>query len=193
MRRAIGIGVVAALLVVLAGVGIAVAAYHAGESHAVVETVARAGDAAPGEVHVYGRGWGPGFGFFPFGFFLFPLLLIGTFLLVRLAFWRGRWGGPGLWGRGPGGPWAQQQGQWGYGPWGYGPWGPGQPPAQQGGPEQGAKATGTAQASALDEGTPGGAEPAWHPEDQAGGPDQAWHPEGQAGRTSKREDDPEAS
>ena len=188
MRRAIGIGVVAALLVALLGVGIGVAAYHAGESHAVVETVARTGE-VPGAVHVYGRGWGPGFGFFPFGFFLFPLLFIGTLLLIRVAFWRGRWGrwgGPGPWG--PGGQWSQR-GPWGSGPWGqgqagwpgygpgYGPaYGPGQPPAQQ------AETPGrAAQATGLEDDQPAGQEPAWHPEDQAGG------------RTARREDGPEGS
>ena len=45
-----------------------------------------------------------GHGFFPFGFFLFPLFIIGTFLLIGKAF------------RGPRGPCGHDHGQ-GYGPW----------------------------------------------------------------------------
>jgi hypothetical protein len=42
-------------------------------------------------------------GFFPFGF-IFPLLWIGLIVLViSFIFRRGRWGGPGRWGGGPGG------------------------------------------------------------------------------------------
>jgi hypothetical protein len=94
------------LLIVGAGIGIAVGAYHAGFTHAAVEHGARIVYAGP---H-YG-GWG----FFPFGLFLFPLFLIFIFVLLRAAFGGPRrmgWGGPG---------WGQ------YGPAGQGPWGPGGP------------------------------------------------------------------
>ena len=40
-----------------------------------------------------------GWGFFPFGFLLFPLFLFGFIFLMRGLFWGRRWGGPG----GPGG------------------------------------------------------------------------------------------
>jgi hypothetical protein len=46
---------------------------------------------------------GPGHGWFPFGFLLFPLLFFGLFFLFRAAFWGRRWGGPG----GPHGPWGR--------------------------------------------------------------------------------------
>ena len=45
-----------------------------------------------------------GHGFFPFGFFLFPLFIIGTFLPIGKAF------------RGPRGHWGHDHGP-GYGPW----------------------------------------------------------------------------
>jgi hypothetical protein len=75
MRR--GWAIVAAILVVLLTVGIAVGAYNAG----LDEGVRRA-----------------------FGFFLFPLLIIGTFFLIGKAF------------RGPRGHWGHDHGP-GYGPW----------------------------------------------------------------------------
>ena len=115
MRRAIAIGAVA-LLVVLVGTAIGVGAYNAGVSEGVSQGLARSGESVE-VVGVVGRGYGPGFGFFPFGFFLFPLLVIGGLLLLRVAFWRGRWGsgyGPRGWGG---------RGQWGpLGPWGLGGW-----------------------------------------------------------------------
>ena len=92
MRRGFVIGLV--LLLALAGVAIGVTAYHAGLNHGLDQAANGAG-----VVHVVG----PGYDGFPFGLFLFPLVFIGLFLLVRGAFWGRRWGGPGAPG-GPGGP-----------------------------------------------------------------------------------------
>jgi hypothetical protein len=88
MRRGFAIGLV--LLLALAGAAIGVTAYHAGVNNGL--------DQAAGArvVHVVG----PGYDGFPFGLFLFPLVFIGFFLLLRGAFWGRRWGGP-RWG-GPG-------------------------------------------------------------------------------------------
>jgi hypothetical protein len=113
MRR--GTVILAAALIALAGVGIAVGAYNAGEAHGVaqqiqtLETTATDGSdvvrvVGPGYGFGYG-GWGHG-GFFPFGFLLFPLFVIGVILLVRALVWRGGGWGPGRgWGPhdGPGG------------------------------------------------------------------------------------------
>ena len=66
---------------------IAVGAYDAGLSQAVVQTAP-----APGTVPVayYPHPYGWGFGFFPFGF-LFPLIGIFIFFgLLRALFWGGR-------------------------------------------------------------------------------------------------------
>jgi hypothetical protein len=116
MRRSMVIGAV--ILAVLAVVGIGVAAFNAGVDEGISRELAQSGDTD--QVvrvvggHGYGWGYGRGFGF-PFGLILFPLFVIGIVLLVRGAFWRGRWGGP-RWG-GPGG----------WGPGGWGPGGPGGP------------------------------------------------------------------
>jgi hypothetical protein len=119
MRRTMVVGL--AILAVLAVVGIGVAAYSAGVDEGISRELAQRGDAD--QVvrvvgHGYGWGYGRGFGF-PFGLILLPLLVIGIVLLVRGAFWRGRWGGPrwGPGGYGPGGPGNAG----GYGP--PGPWG----------------------------------------------------------------------
>jgi hypothetical protein len=117
MRRMMVVG--AAILAVLAVVGIGFAAYNAGFDEGISRELARSGDPdVVGVVgHPYGWGYGRGFGF-PFGLILFPLFVIGLVLLLRGAFARGRWGGPPRWwgpgGWGPGGP-------GGYGP--PGPWG----------------------------------------------------------------------
>jgi hypothetical protein len=115
MRRTMVVG--AAILAILAVVGIGVAAYSAGVDEGISRELAQSGD-GDRVVRVVGHGWGYGYGRgfgFPFGLILFPLFVIGLVLLVRGAFWRGRWGGP-RWG-GPGG--------WGPGgPGGYGPPGP---------------------------------------------------------------------
>jgi hypothetical protein len=118
MRRTMVVG--AAILAVLAVIGIGVAAFNAGIDEGMSRELARTGD--PDRVvrvvgHGYGWGYGRGFGF-PFGLILFPLFVIGLVLLIRGAFWRGRWGGPPRW-WGPGG-WSPG-GPGGYGP--PGPWG----------------------------------------------------------------------
>jgi hypothetical protein len=129
MRRAMVIGTV--LLAILAAVGIGVAVYNAGVDQGVAEGLRQSGQA----VRVIGPrfGHGYGYGFFPFGFILFPLLVIGIILLVRGAFWRGRWGGPGPYG--PGGYGWGAPGPWGqYGPPRFEEWHrrqhdePGEPP-----------------------------------------------------------------
>jgi hypothetical protein len=124
MRRAMVIGAV--LLAILALTGIGFAVYNAGLDQGVAEGLRQSGQDAqaarvgPRYGHGYGYGYGRGF-FFPFGLILFPLLVIGIIiLLVRGAFWRGRWGGPGGYGPGPYGP-----GGYGWGP--PGPWGQGGP------------------------------------------------------------------
>jgi hypothetical protein len=118
MRRTMVIGL--AILAILAVVGIGVGAFNAGVDEGISRELAQSGDAD--QVvrvvgHGYGYGYGRGFGF-PFGLILFPLFVIGIVLLVRGAFWRGRWGGP-RWGgpgyRGPGGPGGPG---YGYGAWG---------------------------------------------------------------------------
>ena len=113
MRRSMVIG--AAILAVLAVIGIGVAAFNAGVDQGVSQQLARTGDAQQ-VVRVVGPGWGYGRGFgFPFGLILFPLFIVGIVLLIRGAFWRGRWGGGPRWwgpGYGPGGPGGYGQ------PWG---------------------------------------------------------------------------
>ena len=107
MRR--GIGVVALLVVLLGGVGIAVGAYNAGERHGVAQgieqvQVAQDNGQEVQVVHVVGD---EHHGFFP-GFFLFPLFLFGGIFLSRGIFiGAGRWGGGGPGGYGPG-PWNEE-------------------------------------------------------------------------------------
>jgi hypothetical protein len=110
MRRSMVIG--AAILAVLAVVAVGVAAFNAGVDQGVSQELARGGNTEV--VRVVGHGWGYGRGFgFPFGLILFPLFLVGIVLLIRGAFWQGRWGGgPRWWGPG------------GYGPGGYTGYGP---------------------------------------------------------------------
>src|SRR5213595_2825169 len=82
MRRTMWIG--ALLLAILVGVVVGVTSYHAGVTHGLEQ----AGHASQ-VVRVVGPGYG--YGYFPFGFLLFPLFLFGIFFLVRGAFWRRRW------------------------------------------------------------------------------------------------------
>ena len=114
MRRTMVVG--AAILAILAVVGIGVAAFNAGVDEGISRELARGGDTEVVRVVGHGYGWGYGRGFgFPFGLILFPLFVVGVILLVRGAFGRGRWGGPRWWGPGgygPGGP-----GGYGPGPW----------------------------------------------------------------------------
>lgn len=104
MRR--GFAIVAVVLLLLAGVGIGVAAYNAGVDHGIDQQLIESGQGVE-VVRVVGDRVGPGYGFFPFGFLFFPLFLFGIFALVRAATWRARWGGPGH--RGPGG-WQEHAG-----------------------------------------------------------------------------------
>ena len=90
MRRAMVIGAVLLAIAVVVGVGIG--AYNAG-LHEGLEDSGRAVEV------VRVDGWG-----FPFGLILFPLFIVGIILLVRGAFGRRHWGGPGHWGPGSGGP-----------------------------------------------------------------------------------------
>jgi hypothetical protein len=122
MRRTMVVGAV--ILAIVAMVGIGFAAFNAGVDEGISRDLAQSGsDAQVVRVVGHGYGWGYGRGFgFPFGLILFPLFFIGIVLLVRGAFFRGRWGGPRWWGPGgwgPGGP----GGPGGYGP--PGPWGGG--------------------------------------------------------------------
>ena len=97
MRRMMWIG--ALLLAILVGVVVGATSYHAGVTHGLEQ----AGHASQ-VVHVVGPGYG--YGYFPFGFLLFPLFLFGIFFLVRGAFWRRRWDGDHEhphWGPGGGG------------------------------------------------------------------------------------------
>ena len=97
MRRTMWIG--ALLLAILVGVVVGVTSYHAGVTHGLEQ----AGHASQ-VVRVVGPGYG--YGYFPFGFLLFPLFLFGIFFLVRGAFWRRRWYGDHEhphWGPGGGG------------------------------------------------------------------------------------------
>jgi hypothetical protein len=117
MRRTMVVG--AAILAILAVVGVGVAAFNAGVDQGVSQELARGGDSQQ-VVRVVGHGWGYGRGFgFPFGLILFPLFVIGIVLLLRGAFWRGRWGGGPRW----------------WGPGGYGPGGPGGYGPSWGGPQ----------------------------------------------------------
>jgi hypothetical protein len=116
MRRTMVVGAV--ILAIVAVVGIGFAAFNAGVDQGISRELAQTGSTQE-VVRVYGHGWGYGYGRgfgFPFGLILFPLFIIGIVLLVRGAFWRGRWGGPRWWGPG-------------YGPGGYGP------PGHWGGPQ----------------------------------------------------------
>ena len=105
MRRWSWIGVL--LLVIAGGVLVGVSAYNAGVTHGLEQT---------GRVVQVVRD-GRGYGYFPFGLFLFPLFFIGVFLMIRGAFWSRRWTGHGDHSHGPGG---YGPGRWGPGPWGHG-------------------------------------------------------------------------
>jgi hypothetical protein len=91
MRRSIWIVVL--LLMILGGVAIGVGAYNAGVNHGLAET---------GHAVQVIRYAGPGWGFVPFGFLLFPLFVFLLFAVLRGVFWGRRWGGSGG-SHGPGG------------------------------------------------------------------------------------------
>ena len=106
MRR--GAVIAAVIVTILAGIGIGVGSYRAGEEHGIaqgIEQVQVAQDAGQDVQVVHVVGDGPR-GFFP-GFFLFPFFLIGMFFLIGAIFRAGRWGGKGH-GHGPGGPWNDE-------------------------------------------------------------------------------------
>lgn len=95
-------GIVAVLLVLLVGAGVAGIAYNAG----VARGIAGSGQVAPPPPGVapypyYGPYWHGPFGFGFFGF-LFPLLFFFLiFALLKGLFWGHRWGGYyGRWGGG---------------------------------------------------------------------------------------------
>ena len=84
--------VLGGLFLAIAGVAIGLAAYNAGYEHGLAHT---------GAVTVV-RYAGPGFGFFPFGFFIVPLVIFGFIFLTRALLWRR----PMYWARGP---WERRQ------------------------------------------------------------------------------------
>ena len=100
---------VIALLAIAVGIGIGV--YNAGVQQGVAEAgrAAQAAGENPAIVYPpyvggpYHWGWGGGFGFFGFIFWILGFFLI--LARVRAAFGWGRWGGRGH-GNGPGGGWS---------------------------------------------------------------------------------------
>jgi hypothetical protein len=103
MRRGIAI---AAVVVILSGIGIGIGAYRAGERSGITQgieqvQVAQENGQEVQVVHVVGDGRYPVF--FP-GLFLFPLVLF--FLLFGVFRGAGRWGRGGPGGHGPG-PWNE--------------------------------------------------------------------------------------
>jgi hypothetical protein len=74
-------GLFIAILILLIGGAIAVGAYDAGIAQGTAQVVVPAANGAAPAVAYYGRPYGWGFGFFPFGF-LFPIL--GLFLFFAL-------------------------------------------------------------------------------------------------------------
>lgn len=96
MTRRVWAGIAAGVLAALVVLGVAGAAFRAGEHHQVVTTTVSGGDAVR-VVGDYGWGYGHGGGFF----FLFPLLLL--VLLGLLLFRRARWGYAGRYDGGGGG------------------------------------------------------------------------------------------
>jgi hypothetical protein len=81
------------VVLILAGIAIGVGAYNAGVSHGLAES---------GKATEVVRVVGPG-RFFPFGFFIFPLVFFGLFVLLRWSFGPRRW--------------HSHEGRWGPGPW----------------------------------------------------------------------------
>jgi len=87
--------VFAAILVLVIGGAIAIGAYDAGVAQGVAQVAVPAANGAAPAVAYYGRPYGWGFGFFPFGF-LFPILgLFLFFALIRALVGGGRGYGRG--------------------------------------------------------------------------------------------------
>lgn len=84
------VGVIVALLFLGLAVGIGWRVYDIGYSHGVTDGVAQT--ATSSTVVVHDR-YGPDHGFFPFGFFIFPIGFFVLFFVLRPLLWRGRWGG----------------------------------------------------------------------------------------------------
>ncbi len=94
--------VLAVLLLIAVAVGAGTAVYNAGVGTGLAEAARQAAAAGepvavvPGGYYGWGGHYGPGFA--GFGFFGIIFWILGIFLvigLVRGAFGRGRWGGPG--------------------------------------------------------------------------------------------------
>lgn len=101
MRRSVPIWMLVVALAVTVVVGIG--AYNAGVSEGLAQNIDAGGGNAEVVRHVRSSlpPHGRGFGFFPVGLILFPLLFFGFFMVMGAAFGRGaRWGGPSA-----GGPW----------------------------------------------------------------------------------------
>ena len=100
--------IVAGVLALIVGVGIAGAIWGDGDWGPHRDDVVTRSVAADGtETIVIQEGHR---GFFPFGIFLFPLVIFGSVLLFRALAFRGPWGGNGPWT--PGGPRAGNPPGW---------------------------------------------------------------------------------
>jgi hypothetical protein len=90
-------GVLAVVLVMVALIAVGNIAYHRGLDEGIVRGLEQAGSDVQ-VVRVSGRGFGGGYGFFPFGLLFFPLFLFLIFGLFRRAAWKGgHHHGPGGW------------------------------------------------------------------------------------------------
>ena len=81
MRRGLAIGLI--IFAILGGIGVGMAAYDAGVDDGLAQGLVEAGSDVE-VVRVLDRDRHHG----GFGFFLFPLFIIGTILLVKGLFWR---------------------------------------------------------------------------------------------------------
>ena len=107
MSRRLWTGLLVGVLGAMALVAVGVGAFHAGQRHTAVTTVAPLPGATGETVRVIGYGhWGPWNGP-PFGF-LFPLLIIGLIALLIAGRRRAYWGPPASWG-GACGPAGRQE------------------------------------------------------------------------------------
>jgi hypothetical protein len=83
-------GLFIAILILLIGGAIAVGAYDAGIAQGAAQVVVPAAGGAAPAVAYYGRPYGWGFGFFPFGFLVPIFGLFLFFALMRALIWGGR-------------------------------------------------------------------------------------------------------